>query len=104
MTRSSLVLLAFFVTGCSTPQQRFSENISSYQEMCSRMGYQAGSEQMANCIRSLYGHDEQNAANASSQRKAAASALGQALLTQPQYPAIQPVQTCRWIGPNWVCQ
>jgi hypothetical protein len=97
--KASTLVLALLLAACSTPQTRFNAGISGYQEMCSRMGYQPG-PQMATCIQNLYAQDEQSAA----QRRAAASTLGNVLLTQPVYVAPQAPQVCRWIGPNWVCQ
>lgn len=98
---AGVIVLSVALAGCSTPQQRAQQAISEYGPACETLGAQKGTEEWRNCILTMY----QQAQAESAQRRAAAGALGAAILSnQPKPPTANVPMTCRWVGPVWSCQ
>jgi hypothetical protein len=83
----AILLACVLLCACATRADRIAND---YVPNCQRMGYKAGTPEFSNCVQNLLNSDEA----AMAQRKAAASALGAAILAnqprppQPQQPII----------------
>lgn len=89
------------IAACTTPQQRAQQAVADFGPACETLGAVKGTDQWRQCVLTMY----QQAQSESAQRRAAAGALGAAILAnQPKPPAASVPMTCRWVGPVWSCQ